>query len=155
MADDIADFDELLNKAFDEIPDEVPLVPAGTWVLQGIGNSYKEASDGMPAQASLGFTLAAPGDDVDSDKLAEFGDQWKGMRFWKRYRFESVAEIVALKNDLKKLGIEGSASLKEMLANSKLIAKRQVAGHLGIASYKSKTRGQVVENQIGSLTAIA
>lgn len=153
MAEDTMDFEELLNKSFDEIPEEVPLVPAGTWTLQGIGNSYKEASDGMPAQASLGFTLAAPTDDVDPDKLAAFGDNWKGMRFWKRYRFESVAEIVALKNDLKKLGIEGSASLKDMLTNSKLIRGRQVLGSVGIASYKSKNRGQVVENQIGALVA--
>jgi hypothetical protein len=144
------DFEDLLDKSFDDIA-EPPLVPTGGWIIQGIGNNYKPASEGEAAKVNLGFTLVRPTDDVDPEKLAEVGDEWKGMRFWKRYTMEGPQDRWAITRDLRTLGVEGSASLKEMLRNGKLIKGRQAVGVVGVNSYTRANGDRVTESRINSI----
>jgi hypothetical protein len=141
------DFEDLLDKSFDEV-EEPPLVPTGPWIIQGIGNSYKDGSEGEPAKGNLGFTLVKPTDEVDPDKLAEVGEEWKGQRFWKRYTFEGPQDRWAVVQDLRALGVEGSATVKEMLKNGKLIKGRQAIGIVQIDNFTRRSGEKVVQSAI-------
>ncbi len=101
------DYEEILNKSWDEIP-VAQLLPVGSYRLKSGGANYIEAKDADKNDCVLfPYTPVEPLQDVDADALAELGDyDISQNKVFHRIWIEGYADWDKVRKHILKHGIE-------------------------------------------------
>jgi hypothetical protein len=140
------DYEEILNKSWDEIPSP-QVLPVGSYRLKVKGASYKEAkSSGTNDYVLFVYQAVEPLEDVDADALAELGDydisqNTLFFRIW----IEAYADWDDVRKHVVKHGIElvPGETPKETLARMKGAV---VIAWLDQRTYENKAGDTVEDN---------
>jgi len=118
------DYEKLLDRTMDDIGDGPKAIPGGTWLLAGVGNTYKTSEEtGAAPKVMFIFIPVQPGDDVDEAELASCGDDWKERVFWSK-NIETGSDAAQVRNALKALGVDlGTKTIKSALQENKQLIR--------------------------------
>ena len=153
-------YEELLDKAWDEIPEE-SLLPSGTWRLAARSVSYKPGKGDTSPCFLFAYNPVAPGDDVDPDAVSDLGSDYdvsSNVVYFRLY-VETNRDLRQVRSHLEKhLGfVMPPGSVPETLRNkslAKAFRKTQVLAHLGRRTYTDRNGEVKEENQASNFSAI-
>lgn len=155
MSKDVQDYNDILNTAWDEIP-EAKLLPGGTWLLRGKNASFQPPKEEGQNGKVLFFYIPVDPIEVDQEALQELGEDYdvsenqivytiwiEGMRDWAKVR-----------DHLAKHGIDdGSQTLADSLKKS--FRGTQIVGHVGVRTFTPKGGGETrIENTVDNFAAV-
>jgi len=158
MSEDTNDFDDILNRAGTDLPDEAALYPNGTFRLRcaAVAEGSFQTKEGRTIKTvSFGYAVGEPGEDVDQDEWSEVAQDVTGQRIWKRYSLSNSAEIAAFKRDIAAHGIDPNAEGTVLGEQARACKGHEVTGTLVRNFYKTKDGTERRENKITRLQAVA
>lgn len=149
-----SDYESVLDTVMENVEQPKP-VPTGTWELQGVSATFKEARDEKDVDNVLFmYTPITPQDDVDEEEVA--AGEWKGAKIFFRIRVEGSAGLWALRSHLEKHGIDmsGGKTLKEALKAFGSV-KPKILAAVSIRSWTDQQTGEVrVDNNLKAFAPI-
>lgn len=111
-----ADFDDIMNASWDELPDVKPL-PKGSYLLKGQAGKYKEAGEDTSASVLIIYKVREAMSDVDSAELDDLGPNYdiKANKVFHRFWVEDAGDWEQVKSHLRLLGIPIQGKITETL----------------------------------------
>lgn len=148
-----ANYDELLNRSWDEIP-EPKTLPGGNWLLELRNIAYKGPTDTANAKVLVFLTPKQPSEDVDSSALADLGDEYDVSEnqivhtFW----VEHQRDWQAVRNFLTMLGVDMKG--KSQIESFKAAKGGEIMGYLDERTYTNSAGQLVTENIVKAFSPL-
>lgn len=140
-------YEDILTTSWDEIPEPQNL-PTGSWVLKGLGATFRRASEeGKSDQVSFLYEAVEPLDDVDADALEALGANYDyaANKLSAQFFVQGRADWDKVRKHLAKHGVDTEGlNIQESL---KAFRGKRIAGYVGTRSY-TKDGEQVTINDI-------
>ena len=146
------DYDDLLNRSWDEIPEPQPL-PTGHYVLKGRNANYVPPKGDSSGKVLFFYSPQEPMTDVDRDALDALGDNYDIRNndvvatFW----VDRPKDWDAVRQHLKLHGVDPSGTIKETLGSFK---GSEVVAYLGSREFTRKDGSTGVDNPPSEFTRI-
>lgn len=150
-----SDYDEILNKQWDEIPDDV-ILPDGQYLLRVQRGAYIAPKGDNSAKVLFFMSVQEPLDDVDTDALNALGDDFDITQnevvytVWveKNRDWKKVARFIDL------LGVDTAG--KSILDTLKTgVVGASIVGRLGVRTFENRDGTTGTENSVSDFSAVA
>lgn len=154
----MSDYEDLLNKSWDEIPDPQNL-PSGQWHVKGTNAALvKPREEGQSLKVLLTFRAVRPVN-VAEDLLEEMGDyDFTANDLQYTQYIEGAADLAKLRKLLaKSFGIEVEGGIIDgngKLSFAKAFRDAEAIAEIGERSYQDSNGNTVFQNTIGKFQAI-
>lgn len=153
MAYDDDNYEDILERSWDEIPSNVVL-PVGSYRLKASGANYiKPKSAEQNPQILFTYTVKEPLEDVDPEEIAQLSSEdITGKKVFHKVWLETGADWDSVRKHMSLLGIaiEGR-TLKESFKDVK---GHEVIAYLGVKTFKTRSGETVTDNQPEQFAAV-
>jgi hypothetical protein len=150
----MADYADILNKSWDEIPEVVP-VPKGSYLLKGQNATFQPAKgeDGSPSVLFV-YRVKEPMDDVDTGELAALGDNYdlEANRIFTRFWINDGSDWDKVRKHLTKHGVPLKGNIADSLKEFK---GAEVVAFVDQRNFTDNAGQSQTENTAANFTPVA
>lgn len=149
----MANYDDLLNRSWDEIPEEAVL-PVGDWALEGKSASFIESKEDGKSDKIVFFWGVTSPVDVDEEEIAKLGSDYDLdlNQPTQTFYIDGPSAIGKVRKFLLKLGvdIEGLTPLESL----KAFKGARAVAFLDQRSYQDQSGETVWQNDVKKVRAL-
>lgn len=150
----MADYADILNKSWDEIPEVVP-VPKGSYLLKGQNATFQPAKgeDGSPSVLFV-YRVKEPMDDVDTGELEALGANYdlEANRIFTRFWINDGSDWDKVRKHLAKHGVPLKGNIADSLKEFK---GAEVVAFVDQRNFTDNAGQSQTENTAANFTPVA